>query len=311
MSFSMSKGFKLSRRKKRLLLALVALLLAVFGAEAALRVAGRWLYRPIEAEVTAFRKSGVNEFVILCLGDSHTYGVDAPRNLSYPRQLANLLNNADPNTKYRVINYGVPGFNSSQALRRLRKLYAAGETRPRVVIINVGKNNDHNFQEARFWLDKQMKTQPLRAQLEYLLQHAKVYRLGEIAIRNFREKLTSASEQSNKFLLDDVPLLTDWLRQDYRAMIELILAHDGRVVLLNYFMPFEYVDQAMSSMAAAYDVPRVEIVWFRLPMIAIRPLVGPTAHPNEHGYAAIARFVFEELKQNDLLPESFPASNRR
>ncbi|HPQ69466.1 MAG TPA: GDSL-type esterase/lipase family protein [bacterium] len=300
---------KCKRWLKRLTLTAIVLCLLVAGVEVGLRLIGRVLYRPIELELETAQKADADEFVILCVGDSHTQGVDAPPGLSYPSQLANLLNKNHRPTRYRVINYGVPGANSSQALLRLRELYAKGGTTPAVVIVNVGKNNDHNFQEARFWLDERMKTQPLRAQLEYLLQHAKVYRLGEIAMRNLRERLTTPTDSADKYLLDEPPLLDRWLQQDYRAMIELVRANRGRVVLLNYFMPVAYVDRAMTAIAAETGAPLVDVVWFRLPRVAIRSLVGPTAHPNERGYAAVARFVLEGLQENNLLDQPSSSIN--
>lgn len=299
----MPKSKKFKRWRRRLALTAIVLCLLVAGVEAGLRLIGYALYRPIRLDLATVQKAGADEFVILCVGDSHTYGVDAPHSLSFPRQLENLLNKTDTRRRCRVINYGVPGANSSQALLRLRELYAGGETRPAVVIVNVGKNNDHNFQEARFWLDERMKFQPVHAQIEYLLQHAKVYRLGEIAVRNLRERLTTHTDSSEKYLLDEPLLLDRWLQQDYRAMIELVRANQGRVVLLNYFMPVAYVDRAMAAVAAETGVPLVDVVWFRLPPLAIRSLVGPTAHPNEYGYAAVARFVLDGLRENNLLDE--------
>ncbi|HPM77000.1 MAG TPA: GDSL-type esterase/lipase family protein [bacterium] len=299
----MPKPKKAKRWRRRLALTAIVLCLLVAGVEVGLRLIGCALYRPIRHDLATVPKAGADEFVMLCVGDSHTYGVDAPSGLSYPSQLANLLNRSDKQRRYRVINYGVPGANSSQALRRLRELYANGSTKPAMVIVNVGKNNDHNFQEARFWLDERMKSAPVHAQLEYLLQHAKVYRLGEIAMRNLREKLAASTAGADKYLLDEPSLLAAWLHQDYRAMIELVRANQGRVLLLNYFMPVAYVDRAMTAVAAETGVPLVDVVWFRLPPIAIRSLVGPTAHPNELGYAAIARFVLTGLEQNNLLDE--------
>jgi hypothetical protein len=68
--------------------------------------------------------------VILAIGDSMTagYGVDAE--FSYPAQLERQLNKGG--NSYRVVNYGITGSTTAQALGRLDRAMAAN---PDIVII--------------------------------------------------------------------------------------------------------------------------------------------------------------------------------
>ena len=70
--------------------------------------------------------------VVLALGDSITYGTGAAPEAAYPAQLAQL-------TGWQVVNAGVPGDTSAQALARLPGLLA--EHKPALVIASIGGND--------------------------------------------------------------------------------------------------------------------------------------------------------------------------
>lgn len=70
--------------------------------------------------------------VVLALGDSITHGTGAPAEAAYPAQLALL-------TGWSLVNAGVPGDTSAQALARLPALLA--EHRPALVIVSIGGND--------------------------------------------------------------------------------------------------------------------------------------------------------------------------
>ena len=69
---------------------------------------------------------------VLALGDSITHGTGAAAEAAYPAQLAQL-------TGWHVVNGGVPGDTSAQALARLPALLA--EHRPVLVIASIGGND--------------------------------------------------------------------------------------------------------------------------------------------------------------------------
>ena len=102
--------------------AVIAVAALLFVTEVGFRVAGRFMYNPVGAAVAALRETGGGTFRILCLGDSHTYGIGASAEHAWPRQLEGLLNARGGGTQYRVVNGGVPGFNSSQVLLALEEM---------------------------------------------------------------------------------------------------------------------------------------------------------------------------------------------
>ena len=68
---------------------------------------------------------------VLALGDSLTFGTGASAETCYPTVLAGL-------TGWNVVNAGVPGDTSAQALARLPALLA--EHQPKLVIVSIGGN---------------------------------------------------------------------------------------------------------------------------------------------------------------------------
>lgn len=69
---------------------------------------------------------------VLALGDSLTYGTGAGLDTSYPAVLAGL-------SGWNIINAGIPGDTSAQALARLSPLLA--EHRPPLVLLSIGGND--------------------------------------------------------------------------------------------------------------------------------------------------------------------------
>jgi acyl-CoA thioesterase-1 len=74
--------------------------------------------------------------VILAIGDSMTAGYGVPAEFSYPAQLEKELKNRG--LDYRVVNQGVTGSTTTQALGRMTRAMAI---QPDIVIIQLGGND--------------------------------------------------------------------------------------------------------------------------------------------------------------------------
>jgi acyl-CoA thioesterase I len=71
-------------------------------------------------------------FTVLALGDSLTFGTGATPDTSYPAVLAAL-------SGWQIVNAGVPGDSSAQALERLPELMR--EHKPALVLVSIGGND--------------------------------------------------------------------------------------------------------------------------------------------------------------------------
>lgn len=83
--------------------------------------------------------------VILCLGDSNTYGVFYSQEEAYPGQLQRILEKRTPG-RYHVLNLGLPGTNSSQIATHLQDWL--DEYHPQSVVVCVGINNYWNVADS-------------------------------------------------------------------------------------------------------------------------------------------------------------------
>lgn len=118
---------------KRVLLVVGGVLASLVLLEAGLQVAA-WVRWSRDAGVA--RVPG--ERVVLCVGDSHTYGLEATDGASYPAQLEPILDGSDTGP-WRVVNGGWPGRDSWDVLRHLPRQLE--ECRPEFVYVGVGAND--------------------------------------------------------------------------------------------------------------------------------------------------------------------------
>lgn len=106
---------------------------------------------------------------ILCVGDSHTYGLPLPPSESYPTQLEVRLSERHPGRVFEVVNLGIPGMNSAYLANRLERQML--QLRPQLVLVWVGINNAWNVAES----------EEEGGALRRWLLHSRLYRLASIA----------------------------------------------------------------------------------------------------------------------------------
>ena len=89
-------------------------------------------------------KTGDETRVILCCGDSFTFGMGSSGpQYSYPRQLETML--AEESARWRVVNAGWPGRNSAEVVRSIDALLT--EHDPEILVLMVGANDSWSLPE--------------------------------------------------------------------------------------------------------------------------------------------------------------------
>jgi hypothetical protein len=175
--------------------------------------------------------------VILCVGDSHTYGLPLPEEESYPSQLQRALDHRHGEGTFRVVNLGIPSVNSDFVLNRLERQIV--QLDPVVVVVWVGINNLWNAVELDARVDE-----PSPAWLRW----AAWSRLGRLFSIAFHrgvghqydpdvrggwydgEAAPSGVAAGRRFLPDPGP----GLERDLVAMGELARRHDLPIVFISY-----------------------------------------------------------------------------
>lgn len=125
-----------------------------------------------------FSKIEARTYKIVCLGDSYTYGIGAGFANSYPAQLEKILNEKAGKKKFEVFNLGMPGCNSTQAVKTLQDSLV--NIKPDIVIILVGCNDNWNFKSVLF------QSTCLGLKFKALLSSLKIYRLFYILFQDLK-----------------------------------------------------------------------------------------------------------------------------
>lgn len=116
--------------------------------------------------------------VLLCLGDSVTWGIGGGPGESYPDQLQGLLDRRRGSSPgWTVVNGGLAGANS----RMIRQLYEAylERARPQAVTLLLGFTNAVNWSGYRDWLVETGREPPSRwARVDGALGSIRLYRLA-------------------------------------------------------------------------------------------------------------------------------------
>lgn len=151
--------------------ALLAILVLLLLIEGVLQIVGL-LYSPEGSWEP--RKDGT--IPILCVGDSHTYGLDVLEPFKYPNRLNLLLNGGREKDLYQVVSRGVPGRNTP-VMREKLPLYI-DQVRPKVVLILGGYNNSWNSDGSRIWEGG--------STVDSFLSKFKVYKFVKLTLRNLK-----------------------------------------------------------------------------------------------------------------------------
>lgn len=170
------------------------------------------------------------DFNILCVGDSFTYGIGAPAQDSYPKQLERLINKTRGDKYIHVINLGVSGYNSSQCLDYLKKEFDSYN--PKIVLNMSGLNNCWNFINSSYFKIKQYKqSNPIKYRFKLIdaaLSRLRTYKVIKIAFLNVSARLKSIqpSDEDARLLKKRFPMpkrtneLTELLNQGIKYFEE-------------------------------------------------------------------------------------------
>jgi hypothetical protein len=243
--------------RKRIGLALVAALLAGELFLQAASVLVRGLGSRAEADPAS------EAITILCVGDSHTYGLPLPREESYPAQLERRLSERHPDRRFQVVNLGIPGTNSGYVANRLERQLL--QLRPRLVLVWVGINNSWNAVEA--------EGGGAAGALHRLLLRSRLYRLASIAWYTRTGHQYDPAQHGGWFEGEESPsrrrepdasevdALAPGLARDLARIVETSRALETPVALLAYPMRKQKpLNLVIERAAFESDVPVVDTI---------------------------------------------------
>ena len=157
---------------ERAAVVLLGFIAAVLVLEIMLRILGWTIASPDVGEDSfAEQLKGGADSVVLCLGDSMTFGIGASVNMDYPSQLGKILDDKVKGRRVKVINGGISGSNSSTVMMALPGYLQA--VQPDVALLLIGNTNETNY----FGYNSYLQDRSAGASAEDWLFKIRVYRL--------------------------------------------------------------------------------------------------------------------------------------
>jgi lysophospholipase L1-like esterase len=256
---------------------------------------------------------------VIAIGDSATFGLAGDR-CQYPRILGELLEGDARPHRYEVINAGVEGYDSANALQLLRLKLV--EYHPDLVTVYIGWNDlvkrdpmNPNAGEQYEWL-------AYHAYDIYLVKFWRkvLYHYLRPLVLSVRHEISTQEEAAYE------RYVPKQFKQNLDAIVETAARHGIRAILLTLPSPlredldggelrkiyFPYYTYNLKQFALAYrrynDTIRQTAEARKMPLIdlaarlADRPeLFVDTAHATCEGHAVIAREIYRGLVEQEVV----------
>jgi len=248
----------MGKTKNRIFTLFIGILVCLIILEVSLRVVGLTYAHLSESDKGM---SSDAEEVVLCIGDSVTFGIGASRELSYPAQLQNMLDKSDLKKKYRVINRGWPGQNTARLLTRLERYLQ--EFKPDIVTILIGAQNQANYFGYRQYLQESSnQNRGFFLSLHDSLDKVRIYKFVRLLIRDSTQTVQPAAE-AQSIQYSGSPGIKD-RPGEYTREFSLYLNRKGSddhtpecVAAMKFKLKGDY-DKALASILSVDEPRRVE-----------------------------------------------------
>jgi len=257
--------------------------------ELTLRLLG-FLYLRIPDLNKAARKDNFN---IVCLGDSITYGWGVDRENNYPRQLEKMLNQRDHKIHFKVFNLAVPGSSSSQHLKYLEDILDKNKNVDLVVVL-TGANDPWNFADSNIYMfiGKKGFAERLNIKLRILLSNFRTYKMLKIILLNSKgmpsESGIDCFRQVRRYEKVGKEILQALLEYNLTEMAKLAQRNKIKIILQSYPRRQSYGMDLAQEVALRYHVPFVNhslTFYEKLKKSNLADLfLYDNTHPNKQGY---------------------------
>ncbi len=272
---------------------------------------------------------------VLCVGDSHTYGVRLPAEDSYPGQLQSILDGRG--YRINVANAGVPGQNSSELRRALPGLIE--KYRPFCVVVMIGFNNKWNRTHTA-WSDVRDGAAPSGARgLFYKLWYGagsrlKTVRMATYLVNEYHRRRDEVRHSETAFpdrmgglhfhewraagTIEDIKVVMERTRRDLHAIVDICRKNGAEPLFMTYAgqpgTTMELSNHLLRTAAGSRSVTLVdnhEVIWpmFMSPAGTMDEkshellfLDGPReTHLDKAGYAVVAENLADAII-DDIMP---------
>jgi len=230
-------------------------------------------------------KSGNSTGVrLVCIGDSHTFGVGTSAPYSYPKQLEKLLNANNPGKKFSITNLGVPGSSTRSQAAELESFFI--KDRADLVLWLTGRNNTE--EDLKIW-----KAKVSAHKIQGFSDRLKSVRFLRWAFTLLSRKDPSLEVRGPQAAS---PIYTDYLNDHLNTVRRLCEVHGAKLILLSYY---NSTDATILGFADKYRIPCFDLtgafsLFFRGkdPSQYISP---DNSHMNRLGYQFYSECLYKDM----------------
>lgn len=162
--------------KRKIFVCVSGVIFAFVCLELFLRLFGFFYQNPLSLPDT--KDLNNDSYVIVCLGDSFTYGLGASPKMSYPKQLQKIFDEEYPHRTIKVLNHGMPGSNTTHIRKRFEKIIS--QFHPDLVLYLAGSSNHWNLEHY----DEFLGDNSFTARLVNHLYNIRVFKLIKLLSHN-------------------------------------------------------------------------------------------------------------------------------
>lgn len=191
--------------------------------------------------------------VIICFGDSLTFGTGAGKGMDYPSQLARML-------RRPVINQGIPGDTTSSALYRLNRDVLSHD--PDIVLITLGGNDLKNGVSKKSAFDN------LKRIVESIQEHGAKVIIGGLKIpdidRGFADGYEELAKQTGATF---IPNIYDGVMGNRQLMSDPIHPNDSgyRIIARRFYNALMPPEKSQTAKAGSIETRDVTLAWDNVP----------------------------------------------
>ena len=282
-----------------------------------------------DREFSIKKPDGVYRIVVI--GDSVTYGLWCRRRHTYPKQLEAMLNAAGSNgLRFEVLNLGVSGYNTTQAVEALR--VRGLQYQPDLVVYGYVLNDPQSYSleeeglkaltaQTRRDISRRLARGVLRA-----LSHSRLFHLAYASLAEPAVRLEDALEDPT-YKADKLGSRQDYIRALHETEVSwrrvtsgfaelgrIAADANGPAVLIAIFpleepgagedYPLRDVHDRVASAASQYGLATLDLL---RPYTLARALNGPELygdflHPTEAGHRVAALSLVKWLAESGNVP---------
>jgi len=253
-----------------------------------------------------------NDFRIIALGDSFTFGPEMHQDDAYPARLERLLNCIDDRLQFTVLNFGVLGYSTVQEYQLLKKSYKS--VKPDLVLLQITLNDP--------------ELMPYRVTHPYLDNHGQVRLTNPIFsyLHSFKlvtERIINTQTRSNylNYYADlfNNPATFDRFKDAIHHIKTLLSENNIQLAVvvfplfshpLDKSYPFIEHHKKIHTILKADQIPYVDLLHrFRgMEPSRLQVLPGMDSHPNEIAHRIAADTMTRWLIRNKIIPVSLKAT---